>query len=336
MLKIIPAFLFSLAVAASAVAQEAPVSSASSAPSASTAPAVHMAKPWQLNFQPPASPVMEQLNDVHNMLLWIISGVSLFVLALMVYIALRFNRKANPNPARFAHNTTIEIIWTVIPIIILVVIAIPSVRLHYFMDVEPEHEMTLKVVGHQWYWSYEYPDQGGFGFDSYMLSDEEAAAKGAPRLLAVDNAAVVPVNTNIRVLMTGADVIHAWAVPALGVKRDVVPGRLNESWFNAQKEGIYYGQCSELCGKGHGFMPIELRVVSREAFDEWVAAKQKEAGIEPVSDIAPEGEAGAEKPMLEKAPEALTEKPPEKLTAPAVAAPGDEPVSVEVESEAAH
>jgi cytochrome c oxidase subunit II len=253
-------------------------------PAASFAePVVGMAHPWQLNFQAPHSPVMEKLYDLHSVLLVIITAVSLLVLALTLYIIVRFNRKANPVPSKTAHNTMIEIVWTVIPIIILVGIAIPSVRNHYFMERVPEAAMTLKVTGNQWYWSYQYPDQGGFGFDSYMLSDADAKAKGEPRLLGVDNRVVIPVNTNIRVQLTASDVIHAWAIPAFGVKRDAVPGRLNETWFSANKEGIFYGQCSELCGKGHGFMPIAVEVVSQEKFDAWVAEKQKAAGITPAA-----------------------------------------------------
>lgn len=244
-------------------------------------PVVGMAHPWQLNFQMPHSPVMEKLFHLHSILLVIITAVSLLVLALTLYIIVRFNRKANPVPSTTAHNTMIEIIWTVIPIMILVGIAIPSVRGHYFMERVPEAAMTLKVTGNQWYWNYQYPDQGGFAFDSYMLSDEDAKVRGEPRLLGVDNRVVIPVNTNVRVQMTAADVIHAWAVPSFGVKRDAVPGRLNETWFKADAEGVYYGQCSELCGKGHGFMPIVVEVVSQEKFNAWVADKQKAAGIAP-------------------------------------------------------
>lgn len=255
-----------------------------------TADVVGMAHPWQLNFQAPQSPVMEQLNNTHTMLLWIITIVSLLVLAITLYIVVKFNRKSNPNAATFTHNVKLEVIWTVIPIIILIAIAVPSVRMHYFMEAVPttENAITLKVTGNQWYWSYAYPDHGGFGFDSYMLSDDEAKKAGEPRLLGVDNRVVVPVNTPVHVLLTASDVIHAWALPAFGVKRDAVPGRLNESWFTAQKEGIYYGQCSELCGKLHGFMPIAIEVVSEEKFNEWVAAKQKEAGIEMPAETTPE------------------------------------------------
>ena len=241
---------------------------------------VGVAKPWQFGFQAPASPVMERLYEAHDFLLIIISSITFFVLVGLIYICLRFNRKRNPVPSKNAHNTTVEIIWTVVPILILVAIAIPSLRLHYFMEDNTEAEMTLKVVGYQWYWHYDYPDHGGFGFDSYIKKDEELK-KGEPRLLTVDNNIVVPVDTKVKLLITAADVIHAWALPAFGVKRDAVPGRLNESWFTATKVGRYYGQCSELCGVGHGFMPIVVDVVSKDEFKNWIKQQQKIAGIEP-------------------------------------------------------
>ncbi len=277
---------------------------------AADAPVVGMAAPWQLNFQAPHSPVMEKLYHMHTALLWTITGVSVFVLALTIYIALKFNRKANPVASTTTHNTMLEIIWTTIPILILIAIAIPSVRAHYFMEEEPENGITLKVTGRQWYWSYEYPDHGNFGFDSYMLSDEEAEKAGKPRLLAVDNPVVVPVNTPVRVLLTGADVIHAWAIPAFGVKRDAVPGRLNETWFEATQEGVFYGQCSELCGVKHGFMPIAVEVVSQEKFDAWIADQQKAAGIAPAALKAPAD--GTEKPIITESPAANAAANPEK------------------------
>ncbi|MGE3713017.1 MAG: cytochrome c oxidase subunit II [Alphaproteobacteria bacterium] len=241
-----------------------------------------LAKPWQLGLTPPASPVMEQLYTAHNYLLILITIISLFVLVLIIYICVRFSRKSNPNPSKTAHNTKLEIIWTVVPVLILIAIAIPSLRLHYFIEDDVEADMTLKVVGYQWYWHYEYPDHGGFGFDSYMKKQGDLQ-EGDVRNLSVDNRVVVPVNTKVKVLLTAGDVIHAWAVPAFGVKRDAVPGRLNSSWFKATKTGTYYGQCSELCGVGHGFMPIRVDVVEKDEFDTWVAAQQKEAGIDPES-----------------------------------------------------
>lgn len=235
-------------------------------------------KPWQLNFQEAATPVMEQLNDMHNILLFMCFAISIFVLVIMLYICFRFNRKRNPVASKTTHNTKLEVIWTTIPIIILVALSIPSLRLHYFMERDIDSEMTLKVVGYQWYWHYEYPDAGGVNFDSYILKDKDLK-EGDHRLLAVDNRLVVPVDTKIRVLVTGADVIHAFAVPAFGIKRDAIPGRLNETWFKATKIGVFYGQCSELCGVGHGFMPIVVEVVSKEDFNKWIASKKKDAGI---------------------------------------------------------
>jgi cytochrome c oxidase subunit 2 len=186
----------------------------------------------------------------------------------------RFNAKANPTPSKTSHNTLIEVLWTVLPIVILVVIAIPSFRLLYFQREIPEADMTIKATGYQWYWGYEYPDHGDFAFDSLMLSDEERGDQ--PRLLATDTAMVVPVDTTVRVLVTSADVIHAFAMPAFGLKIDSVPGRMNETWFKAEKTGTFYGQCSELCGIRHAFMPIRIEVVEKEAFAAWVEEAQEE------------------------------------------------------------
>jgi cytochrome c oxidase subunit 2 len=210
--------------------------------------------------------------------LWVITAITVVVLILLVYVCLRFSRKANPNPATFTHNAKVEFIWTVIPIIILVAIAIPSLRIHYNytdnQDIINNADVTLKAKGNQWYWSYEYPDEA-IAFDSYMKKDD-SLLPGEPRLLAVDNPIVVPVGKVVRLQITGADVIHSWAMPAFGVKQDAVPGRLNETWFKATKEGIYYGQCSELCGKYHGFMPIEVHVVSEKTYKKWLQyAKHK-------------------------------------------------------------
>ena len=237
-----------------------------------------IAKPWQLNFQEAATPVMEQLENMHDLLLVMCFAISIFVLVMLVYISMRFSRKKNPVPSKNTHNTRLEIIWTTIPILILVAIAIPSLRLHYFMERSVDTEMTLKVVGYQWYWHYEYPDAGGVNFDSYIIKDKDLKPS-EHRLLAVDNRLVVPVDTKIKVLVTGADVIHAFAIPAFGIKRDAIPGRLNETWFKATKIGTFYGQCSELCGVGHGFMPIVVDVVSKEDFAKWIETKKKDAGI---------------------------------------------------------
>jgi cytochrome c oxidase subunit II len=232
-------------------------------------------RPWQMDFQSAGTPVMRDIVGLHNGLLVITTLITLFVLGLMVYVMWRFNENRNPTPSSTTHNTTIEVLWTVIPVIILIGIAIPSFRLLYFADVLPKIDMTVKAVGKQWYWSYEYPDQGNFTFDSVMVPDEEIKP-GQRRLLEVDNRIVVPVNKNVRVIVTAADVLHSWAVPAFGIKLDAVPGRLNETWFRAEREGVYYGQCSELCGVGHGFMPIRIDVVSESAFAAWVKKAQKE------------------------------------------------------------
>ncbi len=238
------------------------------------------AVPWQLGFQDAFSPVAHDMHDFHNMLLVIITVITLFVLALLIYVGIRFNSKANPTPSKTSHNTLIEIIWTVVPIMILVMIAIPSFKLLYFGDRIEKADMTLKAVGYQWYWGYEYVDQEGLEFEAVMLEEDELK-EGQPRLLATDNMIVLPINTNIRLLVTAEDVIHSWAMPAFGVKLDAVPGRLNETWMNIEKEGMYYGQCSELCGSRHGFMPIAVKAVSKEDYAKWlVEAKEEFAGID--------------------------------------------------------
>ncbi len=236
--------------------------------------------PWQLGFQQSASPGMDDIVWFHDLLLWIITAITALVLILLVVVIVRYNGRANPTPSRTTHNTTIEVLWTVVPVIILVVIAIPSFRILFTQLNAPPADLTVKVTGKQWYWTYSYPDEGGFEFDSLMLQDAERQKLNPvpPRLLAVDNDLVVPVNKVVRVQVIGADVIHAFAVPSFGVKIDAVPGRLNETWFRATREGVYYGQCSELCGKDHAFMPIAVRVVSDQAYATWLAqAKQKYA-----------------------------------------------------------
>ncbi|MGE0847622.1 MAG: cytochrome c oxidase subunit II [Flavobacteriaceae bacterium] len=233
------------------------------------------AQPWQLGLQEAASPVSEWIHQFHNVLLVIITVIVIFVFALLVWIVVRFNAKANPEPSRTTHNTLLEVAWTVLPILILVVIAIPSFRLLYFDRTIPPADVTIKATGYQWYWGYEYPDEDGMSFDSIMLSDDERK-EDQPRLLAVDNVIVVPVGKVVKMQITAADVIHAWTVQPLGVKIDAVPGRLNEAWFRATKEGVYYGQCSELCGRDHAFMPIEVHVVSEADYAAWLTeAKQK-------------------------------------------------------------
>lgn len=231
-------------------------------------------KPWEIGLQPPASPSAAHMDDFHTLLLYIITGIVLFVTALLLYVLIRFNARANPAPSKTTHNTMLEVLWTVIPVVILIVIAVPSFKLLYFADRTYTPDMTLKVTGKQWYWSYEYPDQGGISFDSYMLKDDELdPAKEQKRLLSTDNPIVLPVDTDIQILVTAADVIHSWAVPSLGIKTDAVPGRNNETWVRIEKPGTYYGECSELCGKDHAFMPIEVKAVTKEDFANWVKAQ---------------------------------------------------------------
>jgi cytochrome c oxidase subunit 2 len=212
---------------------------------------------------------MVDIEWFHNFLLWIISAITLFVLALLIIVMVKFNSKANPVPSKTTHNTLIEVVWTIVPVLILVGIAIPSFRLLFEQTDIPKADITVKATGKQWYWTYSYPDNGKFEFDSLMAADKK------PRLLGVDNEMVVPVNKIIRVQTTGADVIHSFAVPAFGIKIDAIPGRLNETWFKATKTGMFYGQCSELCGKDHAFMPIAVRVVSDQEFAEWVEMAKK-------------------------------------------------------------
>lgn len=229
--------------------------------------------PWQIDFQEAASPIMTELHSFHNFLLIITGGIVLFVLVLLGYAMYRFSAKRNPIPATFTHNIAIEIIWTLIPIIILVIIAIPSFRILKMVEHVPNPDVTVKVVGSQWYWSYSYPDHGNIEFDSNLIQDKDLKP-GQIRLLEVDNRIVVPQGAVVKFLITASDVMHSFAVPALGIKTDAVPGRVNHAWTKIDKKGVYYGQCSELCGVNHGFMPIAIEVVSKEEFDEWVKSKQ--------------------------------------------------------------
>ena len=227
-------------------------------------------KEWQLGFQNPASGGMRDIVNFHdNLLLPIIIAITVFVLFLMLYACIRFRASANPNPSKRTHNVTVEILWTLIPCLILIVMAVPSFKILYKQDTIPKADLTIKAVGYQWYWGYEYPDENII-FDSYMIEEKDLRAD-QPRLLAVDNEVVVPVNKVVKVLITANDVLHAWALPSFGVKRDAVPGRINETWFKAEKEGTYYGQCSELCGIKHAFMPITVKVVSEEDYQEWLS-----------------------------------------------------------------
>jgi len=228
---------------------------------------------WQFGFQPPASPVKDQMHFFHNHLLFpIITVITIFVMLLLFYVMIRFNAKANPKPSKTTHNTMLEVVWTLVPVLILVVIVIPSMKLLYFADKTTDAEMTLKVTGYQWYWGYAYPDHGDIEYNAYLVKDDELRDDQV-RLLSTDEPVVLPVDTNIRLLITSQDVLHSWAVPAFGVKLDAVPGHTNETWTRIEKEGTYYGQCSELCGKDHGFMPIEIHAVSKEKFAEWVESK---------------------------------------------------------------
>lgn len=230
--------------------------------------------PGGIGLQPAASPLKHDAHFFHNaVLLPIITAISLFVLALLLWVVVRYNKRSNPVPAKFSHNTAIEIVWTVAPVAILMFIAIFSFRLLYAYHDMPKPDLTVKMVGYQWYWGYELPDQGVEEFSSYMLSEEDAKAQGKPYRLAVDNPLVVPVGKTVRVLVTGNDVIHAIAMPAFGLKTDAIPGRINETWFRAEKEGVYYGQCSELCGVDHAFMPLQINVVSQAEWERWVVAQ---------------------------------------------------------------
>jgi len=239
-------------------------------------------RPWQLGMQEPASLVKLRIHDFHDLLLVTITLITLFVLALMAYICIRFRASANPTPSKTTHNTTIEVLWTVVPVIILVVIAIPSFKLLYFGDRTPNPEMTLKVVGHQWYWSYEYPDLGEVKFDSTVIQPADLKP-GQKRLLDVDLPVVLPVDTNIRILFASADVMHSWFMPALGVQVYTTPGRLNEGWVNITKEGTYYGQCNQICGVNHGYMPVKVQAVSKEAYARWTAEAKTKFAAAPAS-----------------------------------------------------
>ena len=236
---------------------------------------------YQMGLPPAASPVMERIENFHQLVLYIIVAICLFVLALLVWIVIRYNRRANPTPSKTHHNSVLEVVWTIVPVIVLVIIAIPSFKLLYFEETIPRPDVHIKVIGKQWFWTYQYPSDGDFQFDSLGLSDDVAKAAGEPRLLGVDNAVVVPVNKVVEVETTGADVIHSWALPEMGVKMDAIPGRLNHTWFKATRTGTFYGECSELCGARHAFMPIEVKVVTDAQYAAWLAnAKKKYAAMD--------------------------------------------------------
>ena len=239
-----------------------------------------VAKDYGIDLQNPVTEVAKDVYSMHAFVTIIMAIITLFVLGLIIWVCYKYSARKNKNPSKTVHNTLIEILWTAIPVLILVVIAVPSFKLLYKQDVIPEPDLTIKAIGYQWYWGYEYPDNGNFTYEAFMLQSEEELEEDKPfkRMLTTDTKVVVPVNKIIRMQVTAADVLHSWAIPAFGVKTDAVPGRLNETWFKAEKTGIYYGMCSELCGVNHQSMPIEIHVVTQEKFDIWVEeAKTKYA-----------------------------------------------------------
>ena len=248
--------------------------------SSALAAGIGQPEPWQMDMQVPVTDLGVAAYRFHQWVNWIIIAIALFVAGLLAATIVKFNHRANPAPSRTTHNTMLEVAWTIVPVLILVAIAIPSFRLLRAQLIIPKGDVVVKAIGHAWYWEYEYPaDQGGFKFDSNMVETKDLKP-GQPKLLAVDNEVVVPVGKVVRVQTTAADVLHSWAVPSFGFKLDAIPGRLNEMWFQAQREGIYYGQCSELCGNGHPYMPIAVRVVSEDAYRAWLdEAKKKYARL---------------------------------------------------------
>ncbi|MGS1018391.1 cytochrome c oxidase subunit II [Allosphingosinicella humi] len=291
----------------------APAADAAATPAVATeraAPVEGIGQPdGRMGLQDQFSPVGEDAAWFHDLVLMpVITAISILVLLLMLYVIVRFRRAANPTPSRTTHNTLIEVIWTLVPVIILVIIAVPSIKLLAHQYSPPKADLTVKAIGNQWYWSYQYPDNGDFEIVSNMLTDEEAKAKGEPRLLGVDERMVVPVGATVKLIVTSNDVLHSFALPAFWVKMDAVPGRLNETWFKTERPGVYYGQCSELCGARHGFMPIAVEVVSKEQYAAWVASK---GGTMP-------GQAPAEAAPAEAAP-AAPEAAPATAPAPASA-----------------
>ncbi|MDD9331575.1 MAG: cytochrome c oxidase subunit II [Wolbachia sp.] len=224
---------------------------------------------WQLGFQPPATELMETVTKSHSFVMFIMFAVLLFVWLLLIYVVFRFRKSKVSEVSKVTHNITLEIFWTVIPVIIVAVLTMENIKLIKMQEDVPKSELTLKVIGHQWYWSYQYPEHQGLSLDSYIKGDNDLDMEDL-RLFSVDNHVALPIDTNVRLQVTAGDVIHSWGVPAFGIKVDAIPGRLNEAWFNVKKPGIYYGQCYELCGQGHGFMPIVVEVVSKEDFNKWV------------------------------------------------------------------
>lgn len=325
-MKTLKTLMMALSLAAVPLAANAQDAAPAPAPAAAQAPAAaapafqHRAPeadigqpiPGGFKIQPQVTEVGEDAQWFHNVLLMpIITIISVFVLLLLAYAMIRFRAKANPVPSKTSHNTLIEIVWTLVPVLILLVIAVPSIRLLAHQYAQPKPDLTIKVIGNQWYWTYQYPDNGDFELVSNMLPDAEAKKRGEPRMLGVDERVVVPVNAIVKVIVTSNDVIHSWAVPAFWTKMDAVPGRLNETWFKADREGVYYGQCSELCGARHGFMPIAVEVVSKEKFAEWVRSK---GGKMP-------GEAEAAAPAPTAAPAVAAAEPAADAAVPGTAAP---------------
>ncbi|MFO0437365.1 MAG: cytochrome c oxidase subunit II [Phenylobacterium sp.] len=274
--------------------------------------------PGAIGLQPGVTPLKHDAAFFHDVILLpIITVITLFVLALLVWVVVRYNKKANPTPAKWSHNTTIEVIWTVVPVLILMFIAIFSFRLLYAYHDMPKPYMTVKATGYQWYWGYEYPDNGISEFISNVLPEDKAKAKNVPYLLAATEPLVVPVGKPVRVIVTGADVIHAFAVPAFGIISDAVPGRLNETWFKVERPGVYYGNCRELCGVDHAYMPIEVHAVSQAEFDAWVASKGGyKVGAAPAPAPAP---AAAPAPAVLPATASDAAAPPSATPAPASA-----------------
>lgn len=293
--------------------------------------------PGGIGLQPAMSPLKHHAHFFHDLILMpIITAITLFVLALILWVVVRYNKRANPTPARWSHNTLIEVIWTIVPVLILMFIAIFSFRLLFEYHNTPKVDLTVKATGYQWYWGYEYPDQNISEYISNILPEDEAKQRGVPYRLAANEPIVVPVNKVVRVLVTGADVIHSFALPAFGLKTDAVPGRVNETWFKAERTGTFYGQCSELCGVDHAFMPIEIKVVTQPEFDSWVASKgggapaptpttlnnQADAGNAaaggPADAAAPAAPAAGAAPVNPAAPAPATAEP-SSTTAPAAA-----------------
>ena len=239
-----------------------------------------VAKDYGIDLQNPVTEVAQDVYSMHAFVTILMAIITLFVLGLLIWVCYKYSANKNKNPSKTVHNTIVEILWTAIPVLILVVIAVPSFKLLYKQDVIPEPDLTIKAIGYQWYWGYEYPDNGNFTYEAFMLQSKDELEEDKPfkRMLTTDTKVVVPVNKIVRMQVTAADVLHSWAIPAFGVKTDAVPGRLNETWFKAEKTGIYYGMCSELCGVNHQSMPIEIHVVTQEKFDIWVEeAKTKYA-----------------------------------------------------------